>query len=104
MKNTHRLTTAASPETAGSQWGRIYLCEVKGAVRRERGHFAGVFGDVAVKARRWIEKVLHVFVDAFHLPLEPDRTHRDHLCERTRGRERAADERNTAGGNMSLCC
>lgn len=29
---------------------------------------------MAVKARRWVEKVLHVFVDAFHLPLEPDKT------------------------------
>lgn len=70
----HRLTAAARPETAGSWRGRIYLREVKGAVRGERGHFAGVFGDVAVKARRWIEKVLHVFIDALHLPLEPDKT------------------------------
>lgn len=71
MKKTLGLTTAASLETAGLR--RSYLCEVEGAVRGERGHFAGVFGDVAVKARRWIKEVLHVFVDAFHFPLERDK-------------------------------
>lgn len=49
----------------------IYLCKFEAAVGGERGDFAGVLGDVAVKARCWIEKVLHVFIDALHFPLKP---------------------------------
>lgn len=54
----------------------LYLCEIEGAVGGERGDLAGVFGDVAVKARCWILKVLHVFVHTLYFPLksETDKT------------------------------
>lgn len=47
------------------------MCEFEGAVGGERGDLAGVFGDVTVKARSWIQQVLHVFIDALHFPLKP---------------------------------
>lgn len=54
-----------------SSWFERYLSDFEGAVRGERRDFAGVFGDVAVKARRGVHEVLHVFIDALHFPLKP---------------------------------
>lgn len=54
-----------------SSWFESYLSEFEGAVRVERRDLAGVFGDVAVKARRGVHEVLHVFIDALHFPLKP---------------------------------
>lgn len=49
-----------------------YLCVLKGTVGGDGGDFAGVFADVTVKARRRIQKVLHVFINALHFALEPN--------------------------------
>lgn len=54
-----------------SSWFESYLSEFEGAVRVERRDLVGVFGDVAVKARRGVHEVLHVFIDALHFPLKP---------------------------------
>lgn len=43
---------------------------LKGPVGGEGGDFASVLGDVTVKARSWIEKVLRVFINALHFPLK----------------------------------
>lgn len=44
---------------------------LKGTVGGDGGDFAGSFADVTVKARRWIEKVLRVFINALHFALKP---------------------------------
>lgn len=43
---------------------------LKGTEGGEGGDFAGVLGDVAVKARRGVEEVLRVFINALHFPLK----------------------------------
>ena len=59
----------------------VHLCEFKGSVGGERRDFAGVLGDVAVEARRRIQKVLHVFIDALHFPLKT-KTENKLLCQK----------------------
>lgn len=44
---------------------------LKGTVGGDGGDFAGIFADVTVEARRRIEKVLRVFINALHFPLKP---------------------------------
>lgn len=65
--------SASQRQTGPEQTERVratYLRVLISTVGGDGGDFASIFADVTVKARRRIEKVLRVFVNALHFPLK----------------------------------